>query len=1029
MERHPEIARCYLGSLSIVLRHRKLAFVVVGLMVALSVVVITRGNFSNDISLLLPDGSESARVYRTMNRSEITNRVVISFGFDEGAFKDVRLGAFLERTAGRLQQSPLVRRVEFRSPGATLLSGLAGLTEYLPQLRGEEAVDELRKSLKPTECRRVARRAFRRLMSLTGIGQGDMIRSDPYGLKTELLRDLEIFGKLSGVEFATDAEYLINPVGTAAMMVIHTTVSAADTIHSRELMDMIDHELSDLPSGVSHDIIAAHLRSLHNENLIRSDLQLISVVSLIGFALLFFLFYRADLRSLRILLMPLLAAVMGIALVTLLFDATLVMILGMGAVVIGLGIDYGIHVYASIAGGRSVWRVSRIVFPLAVGTITTVAVFSVFLFSGVEGYRQLGFFAGASLLVCLVLALTVLPVLLRGSRGRELGLSGEGVGRLSQFSARHRKAVCLIWVGAIAVSLFGLGNLRIDDDVTQFDSSSGVIEEADQRFRELWQTGQRGAFVGVIAPTRQEALEKAETTGDLIEEVVPRGQFFDPTSLCPSEVSIGANLASWKRFRQSGELDALDDEMARQAEQMGMGADFFEPFFAGIHRGIDAPPELPPKAVAPLLANVLQSGPEGASVLLVVPGDGDVVNGIREILRDDLDCAVISGDSFRNTISEEIMGAMTNLAMITLPLVVLMTLLFLRRVLPIAMALTPVFSSLVVTGAVLTAMGVALNVSICIAAIILAGLAVDYGVFVAHASWAGGRRRVLRAITLSAATSVAGAGAVIFASHPMLHYAGVTLVIGIAVAWLASIFVVPALISLLTGDGRSIARVGAPLLGIVLLLSGCKSSPFEWPEFPPLPDASPAQIVAGFNDRQAERVLIDAGIVFEMRGGSLSALCAARIDSSTRNISVTGMTMLGVTLFEVSGEPDNATLHYVDPQMPVGDSRLAEGILVDMGRVHFDNVPETLEESLIADGRLVIRDRADDGTSMEFTYAGNPARLISKRSFQDGELRWEVGYFEYRPVGSSEYPVRIVFDNHEHDYRLIIRTRGLRETE
>ncbi|MCP5004734.1 MAG: hypothetical protein GY941_12465 [Planctomycetes bacterium] len=50
----------------------------------------------------------------------------------------------------------------------------------------------------------------------------------------------------------------------------------------------------------------------------------------------------------------------------------------------------------------------------------------------------------------------------------------------------------------------------------------------------------------------------------------------------------------------------------------------------------------------------------------------------------------------------------------------------------------------------------------------------------------------LLAVTLSAITTIVGGGALLFATHPVLFYVGLTMVIGISSGYCAAIFVIPA---------------------------------------------------------------------------------------------------------------------------------------------------------------------------------------------------------------------------------------------
>jgi len=84
---------------------------------------------------------------------------------------------------------------------------------------------------------------------------------------------------------------------------------------------------------------------------------------------------------------------------------------GFGAVLLGVGVDYGLHLYFALraADQSAAKTVARLAGPLLGAGLTTVGAFAVQLFSSLPGQRQLALFAGVGVLLALLLALLVLP--------------------------------------------------------------------------------------------------------------------------------------------------------------------------------------------------------------------------------------------------------------------------------------------------------------------------------------------------------------------------------------------------------------------------------------------------------------------------------------------------------------------------------------------------------------------------------------------------------------------------------------------
>jgi predicted RND superfamily exporter protein len=88
---------------------------------------------------------------------------------------------------------------------------------------------------------------------------------------------------------------------------------------------------------------------------------------------------------------------------------------------------------------------------------------------------------------------------------------------------------------------------------------------------------------------------------------------------------------------------------------------------------------------------------------------------------------------------------------------------------------------------------VSFNAPAVIAALVVVGLNIDYGIFMVYTAKAELYPETLRATFLSAFTTVAGAASLLLAKHPVLYSIGFTLVSGLAFGCLAAILIVPAM--------------------------------------------------------------------------------------------------------------------------------------------------------------------------------------------------------------------------------------------
>jgi uncharacterized protein len=211
------------------------------------------------------------------------------------------------------------------------------------------------------------------------------------GIRAELERQLvEIEG-----EFLAVAEVYLRPASSPAAAV--TRFLAAATAAG----------LVDLP-GV--EIVGRGFKSAaYRATVQRNALQALLLASLLVIALLWLQFRSVQLVGLC--LVPLLAGLGASLLAMILVGAELnTMTLAIAPILIGGGLDDGIHIVERLRAGSPAAAALREVGPcLAMTTLTTVAAFACLGLARVDGIRVLGLIGGAGLVVCLAGATHLVP--------------------------------------------------------------------------------------------------------------------------------------------------------------------------------------------------------------------------------------------------------------------------------------------------------------------------------------------------------------------------------------------------------------------------------------------------------------------------------------------------------------------------------------------------------------------------------------------------------------------------------------------
>ncbi len=189
-------------------------------------------------------------------------------------------------------------------------------------------------------------------------------------------------------------------------------------------------------------------------------------------------------------------------------------------VLIGAGLDYGIHVISRYTEFRATQDIRASVRSTlrtaAVGTLTgaatSAAVFLLALLSSFQGLRELGIVAGAGLVLCALAMVTTLPALLvladsslTPAPPRDLAIPGRSIGR-----SKRRAWWALGVGGAIVVAALVVApiHLRFESNLLKLQAQG--LESVAWEHRVLDDSASLSWFAAVIADDEAEALAAIE---------------------------------------------------------------------------------------------------------------------------------------------------------------------------------------------------------------------------------------------------------------------------------------------------------------------------------------------------------------------------------------------------------------------------------------------------------------------------------------------------------------------------------------
>jgi len=516
------------------------------------------------------------------------------------------------------------------------------------------------------------------------------------------------------------------------------------------------------------------------------------------FALLFLGVYR-DGRAGFIVLIPFAASVPALAAAAAVFDSFSYMVVGFGSVIAGIAIDYGIHTYVAVRGGGGARALRLLRRPVVLSMLTTLCVFVAFCFSSIPAYRQLGVFASIAILLSLVYAFWALP---HAVKPAQRSLCGAADARTAAWTPSPDAARRVVALGA-ALLLAGVwltARLRFDADVAKLDGTPQATLDEEARAIAVWGGGEsRAAILAVESPDAATALRLNDRIYDgLLAAGVDPGAISSLTPVSPSDATRRARRHAWSAYWTDARSRAFRDDLARVAVELEFSDQAFDSFwtlFDDWRRApaADADDDAPPSFLEPLRDRFIHTRDGATRVVTFIPDEPRALAAARRVQQEIPALRVISRTAFSRALSNTFSREVLRISLLAGLLIALVTVAAIRHAGMVLLSAVPAATGVIWGGGAMALLGLPLNVSNLVAGIIVLGLCIDYGICMVYARARGMSRDVFRAVTLSAATTVLGAAALLLARHPAFFSIGVTLVSGVAAGYLAAALLLPAL--------------------------------------------------------------------------------------------------------------------------------------------------------------------------------------------------------------------------------------------
>ncbi len=788
-------------------------------------VIVLRARLDSDILNLLPQRFDSVQGLKIFDRNFSQAHELTFALWDEEGASD--LDGFAEHFGEALRKEPWVVRVMDRVPMESA-EGIAEVQKLAVPLLLNLPPEDFSKALEKLQPSALSERLTRKRAEIeAGSIKAEMeLNFDPTGLVVAALKPMA-----NSFSMDNSTRPFASPDGTLRVAIAVVRQENLDADACQEMMRTVEaFKARVLASweGPAPEILVTGRTPYVSEMSLSMKGDIISTIagSVALVACIFYLGFRRIRPLFAIVHVLLLCCLVAVAAGTLLFGHLNVVTMGVCAIMIGIGVDFGMLLFGTYQAARekgedheaaAIRAVNLLGRGILFGAATAAASFASLTLSESPGFAQLGALIGIGVLTAAFLMMTVFFALLGrnytvGKRDFIAGATDWYVTRL--FKSAKPVAIAGL-TGLIALNIFAFspfGKIRIE-------ANPKSLEPADSR-------------AGFALRKITSKLPAAEVEPVLaIIEGKDAGDFYDRWAkaqerwLAAKEKGEIKNITSPAAFALAPErletnaasLNGFDFAPARKALSESLDREGFDPqSFQGAFGLIDSLETLSRGDRTP--ANWRQTLPEASSWIFILdrflsetPNVGLAYITPNQTISSELDQRQLREALEAPGVNASFTGwsyvmadlvpwsktKLRNLSVVMVLFIVIVLAFLYRAVAPLLVLLLSLALSVGAMIAGLKLTGLSLNLFNVLAFPLVLGVGVDYGIYtILGVRERGGPKAlavVIKPVLLSGLTTIAGFASLGFATHPALSSLGLVCALGVTSCLISTlVFILPA---------------------------------------------------------------------------------------------------------------------------------------------------------------------------------------------------------------------------------------------
>jgi 1-acyl-sn-glycerol-3-phosphate acyltransferase len=811
-------------------RKRRPALFVVFAVIFLAAIWFTlQVTFEEDISKILPRDKKIEKLNEVFQNSKFMDKLAVTVSLkDTSAAEPDSLVAYADTLVENIQQklAPFIAKINYKVDDELALQLFGTVSDHLPVYLTEKDYAAIDSLITPATVKQTLELDLRTLTSPAGFALKSMISKDPVGITFLGLKKLQQLQYDENFELYDN--YIVTKDRKHLMLFITPKFPPSNTAKNALLLKGLDSLIDNNNSNVTATYFGATAVSVGNALQLRKDSLLTQGITVL-FIIVFLGFYFRKKRAPFLILIPVIfGALFSLACIYFIKGKISVIALGTGSVVLGIAVNYSLHVFNHYRHTRNIQQVIKdLAMPMTVGSFTTIGGFLCLQFVESEMLKDLGLFAAFSLIGASLCSLIFLPHLIAGKKEQETHVVHEfsWIDKIASLKPEYNKYLVMIILALTIFFAFWAGKVSFESDLQNMNYMSSKLKASEKKLNRINQYALQSVYLVTEGKTLDDALVNNEQLVTQIESLQDKNivkKYSGVSSLIISDSLQKIKIERWNRYWTAEKKNTLMATLITEGAVLKFNAAAFDNFKALLNNeyapvGKDAMADVRKN----FLDDYITEKPGKTTVVTLVKAFPDKTQQVYDAFDNEENVTVLDKQYLTRRLVEIINSDFSKIALMTSLLVFFVLLLMYGRIELTLVSFIPMFISWVWILGIMGMAGIQFNIINIIISALIFGLGDDYSLFIMDGllqEYKTGKKNLSSfksSIILSAITTIAGMGVLIFAKHPALRSIALISIIGILCVVIMSQILIPFFFSILIKNRVSKNRFPWTLWGFI----------------------------------------------------------------------------------------------------------------------------------------------------------------------------------------------------------------------